>query len=591
MRSAGATALRSQLRKVRGSPAALAFAVVVPALAMLLAMAIVPSDTLSPSVHAGPTSDWPMFHYDAARSGHNANEIVLQPSLRPRWTYPVPAGSIGTAPTVVNGVAYVGSNDGNVYALDSESGALKWKASGSNGNSSPAVSGELVYSGGNGKVYALDAQTGAESWSYPTGGAVASSPVVVNGVLFTGSADGKVYALDAASGSFKWSFSTGGLIDRSSPAVADNTLYIGSSDGKVYALSTTDGSLVWARQTGGGVHRSTPAVANGVVYVGSYDKSIYALNARTGVVLWAHATDGAVDSSPAVASGLVFAGSYDGKLYALDALSGSVRWTYAIGGVASAPMIANGLVYAGAALEGTTAHMAVVALDASTGERRWSYVLAGSGLCGPALPSAANGMLFVGACVASADGQSPSGGKVYTFENETAPTTPPTPTPPVPSAPTSTPPPAPAYTPTPTATPAIPHVALLNVPSRSQVYPGESLAYAVLLDNSGTVSVTVSLTDTLPSHTSYITGTLPVGSVYSDTSRSITWSGTVPPASSGLQSPAFIFRLTVDENITATAITNTVSVSDGTTTVSSAAATGVSWRRYFPVVMRASSGW
>jgi hypothetical protein len=58
---------------------------------------------------------------------------------------------------VANGVVYVGSNDGNVYALN--------------------------------------ARTGTLLWSYTTGWDVLdSSPVVANGVVYVGSWDSNVYA-------------------------------------------------------------------------------------------------------------------------------------------------------------------------------------------------------------------------------------------------------------------------------------------------------------------------------------------------------------------------------------------------------------
>ena len=49
--------------------------------------------------------------------------------------------------------------------------------------SSPAVANGVVYvASSSGKVYALNAQTGAKLWSYQTGGDVVSSPAVANGV-------------------------------------------------------------------------------------------------------------------------------------------------------------------------------------------------------------------------------------------------------------------------------------------------------------------------------------------------------------------------------------------------------------------------
>ena len=51
----------------------------------------------------------------------------------------------------------------------------------------------MVYVGsGDGNVYALNASTGAQLWSYPTGTSL-SSPAVANGVVYVGSNDGNIY--------------------------------------------------------------------------------------------------------------------------------------------------------------------------------------------------------------------------------------------------------------------------------------------------------------------------------------------------------------------------------------------------------------
>jgi serine/threonine protein kinase len=69
-------------------------------------------------------------------------------------------------------------------------------------DSSPAVSGGMVFVGSvSGDVYALDSATGAPRWKRYTGGAVNSSPAVSGGVVYIGTDNHAVYALTAATGS------------------------------------------------------------------------------------------------------------------------------------------------------------------------------------------------------------------------------------------------------------------------------------------------------------------------------------------------------------------------------------------------------
>ena len=97
-----------------------------------------------------------------------------------------------SSPAVANGVVYVGSLDGNVYALDARTGGLLWSyATGYGVESSPAVANGVVYVGseylGTGGVYALDASTGALLWSSAITNSVESSPAVANGIVYVGS--------------------------------------------------------------------------------------------------------------------------------------------------------------------------------------------------------------------------------------------------------------------------------------------------------------------------------------------------------------------------------------------------------------------
>jgi outer membrane protein assembly factor BamB len=74
-------------------------------------------------------------------------------------------------------------------------------------DSSPAVANGVVYvSSDDGRVYALDAATGEQMWNYTIGGTpywdsfASSSPAIANGVVYVGSYDGKVYAFGSSPG-------------------------------------------------------------------------------------------------------------------------------------------------------------------------------------------------------------------------------------------------------------------------------------------------------------------------------------------------------------------------------------------------------
>lgn len=338
-------------------------------------------------------TDWDQFGFEPDGTRVNPYENVLGPEtvggLNLKWSYPSTAG-MNSSPAVVDGVAYFGSLDDNVYAITVDTGSLLWSFDTGyyNGASSPAVANGVVYVGSeNGNVYALDAAKGNELWSYTTGNSVWSSPAVVDGVVYIPSEDGNLYALDAASGKKLWSYATGDYV-YSSPAVANGVVYVGSSDHKIYALNANTGALLWSYATGDQVG-SSPAVADGVVYVGSLDYNVYALNAGTGGLLWIYRTGGEVYSSPAVATGVVYIGSRDDNVYALEASTGARLWSYTTGWfVDSSPAVANGVVYVGSEDDN------VYALDAGSGAQLWSYNTGANIFYSS--PTVANGVVYSG---------------------------------------------------------------------------------------------------------------------------------------------------------------------------------------------------
>jgi len=254
------------------------------------------------------------------------------------------------------------------------------------------VSDGVVFVGSSdGRLYAVDRDDGAPIWSFQAAGAVVSSPAVVDDLVLIGDRTNRLWALDRYSGAVRWSFATGSDLPlpwglegwdyyTSSPTVAEELVYWGGGDGGLYALEWRTGAERWSVTSDRRV-RSTPAVANGVVYVGGGDGRVRALDADTGSEVWTYDTEGVsldaadfgfdrtqIQASPAVADGVVYVGSRDASLYALDAASGRPIWDRADGSawvVASAAVDRNRL-YVGRSSSGTFR-----AVDRATGEEKW----------------------------------------------------------------------------------------------------------------------------------------------------------------------------------------------------------------------------
>lgn len=209
------------------------------------------------------------------------------------WKFATSA-PISAAPTYFNGKVIVASD--KVYAIAASNGALSWSAPITVQYSSPAVGYPYVYVGGmDGQMHALDLNTGTDVWDYPTGGQILSSPIVYGGNVIFGSSDKNVYCLDSVAKQPRWVYPTDGRV-LSSPFASNQTIYFGSTDYFFYAVNVIDGSLKWKYNTNALI-KSSPLVKDNHVYVAGFNKILYDFD-TSGSLRWSRDINGAIETSP-----------------------------------------------------------------------------------------------------------------------------------------------------------------------------------------------------------------------------------------------------------------------------------------------------
>jgi chitodextrinase len=112
----------------------------------------------------------------------------------------------------------------------------------------------------------------------------------------------------------------------SSPAVMEGSVYIGAGRDAVVALNISTGKVVWHRNLGplGGKYMfSSPAVSPGRLFIGG--PGLFALNTRNGATVWSYVPGSWVWSSPAISletgssfKGMVYAMTEEGRLCAFS---------------------------------------------------------------------------------------------------------------------------------------------------------------------------------------------------------------------------------------------------------------------------------
>ena len=279
------------------------------------------------------------------------------------------------SPAVAGGLAYVPTDDGRLLALDLRDGKVRWSAViGSPTNlrqvdnwdvyqSSAVVADGVVYVGSaDGRIYAVSAVDGKVKWRFQTGHVVRATPAVAEGRVFCGSFDGKVYALDAATGKELWEVNTKtpGVPWNSvqgSCAVSDGLVYVGSRSSFFYGIDAATGQIRWQHSHDGSWVPSSPAVRDGIAYVGQSDGSKVTAVDSKGRVLWVFNAPNETFASPALAGDILYvAGNNNynmnakGSLSALDSKTGKALWTLELPGSAwASPVVAGDTVYVGCA--------------------------------------------------------------------------------------------------------------------------------------------------------------------------------------------------------------------------------------------------
>src|SRR6185437_11198304 len=127
-----------------------------------------------------------------------------------------------------------------------------WSTATGNGiDSSPAVAAETVLIGSEDFFfYALDANTGAVRWKYETGLGISSSPAVSGDVVVVGSKDGLLYALEIRSGQLRWKVQISDVVT-APPVIGSGVVCIQAGGTQAFDIAT--GKVVWRAGLGGAV--------------------------------------------------------------------------------------------------------------------------------------------------------------------------------------------------------------------------------------------------------------------------------------------------------------------------------------------------
>lgn len=315
-----------------------------------------------PPPEVAPAADaWPAHNYDLSNSRATTSTKISTANvatLKKKWSFRIPGsgafGNFATTPLVLDGVVYFQDLNSNVYALDEQSGKLRWKHafnSPSIGPNGVSIGYGRLYAATESTVFALDPTNGELLWKHRL------TPSVREGIDMAPQLyDGKVLVSTVPGSGVKHFYESGAV-------------------GVVYALDANTGSTVWSFQTvlkpkkgqysGGGLWYPPAVDANGDVYLGVanpglwpnspknpnaalrpganlYTDSLVVLDGSTGKLKWyrqviAHDVRDydlmipPVLYTPSGGSQLVIGAGKMGKVFAWNAATGARVWQASVG--------------------------------------------------------------------------------------------------------------------------------------------------------------------------------------------------------------------------------------------------------------------
>ncbi|WP_319560584.1 PQQ-binding-like beta-propeller repeat protein [Marispirochaeta sp.] len=328
-------------------------------------------------------------------------------------------------PVVVDDTIYFGSNDGNFYALDVESGYMRWVFKTlSPINSLPYADEQKVYFGSSdGYLYAVDRENGEKVWDFNTRSPVNSTVI--------GYEDGIVFTSDAGASYF---FSADGELQHQIPnpvwlshsfQIQDHVMYFapgpetsphsfGAYDIRardyLWFIDTWDNAPTWysfPAKKGSILHYATSRL-----YVDGWLLTYYGLNAVNGEIEWVREEPAVLpvwpdidhytlfeDSlelldylAPALWKDLVIYSSGDNVIRAFKGKTGKTAWRREfLQPASSSPIVAGDRVYIGlrGSLDEDTMEKQypslLVCLSARSGKVLWEYETDGDILSAPVI--------------------------------------------------------------------------------------------------------------------------------------------------------------------------------------------------------------
>ncbi|MBE0505260.1 MAG: outer membrane protein assembly factor BamB [Marinospirillum sp.] len=285
--------------------------------------------------------------FDLTRSGFLRSDLL--------WSKDLGVG-VSSGITLHNTTLYITTQNGDLLALDLNTGNELWRERLSSEALSPAqIHNELlVVHTADGKLTGFQRETGRQLWLHDSlipaltlrGTA---TPTVTSLQTFAGFANGKVVAVDNRTGQARWEARVAQpqgrtdierLVDvNGQPRLAEGQLIANSYQGQTHALDPFTGRSRWSRDLSS---YHAPVIHDRKVFVVDEASRIHALDLFSGNSLWMQdALFGRELTEPVLLSGTLVVADFQGYLHLLNPETGELtgRRNFDLDGIRATPVV------------------------------------------------------------------------------------------------------------------------------------------------------------------------------------------------------------------------------------------------------------
>lgn len=208
------------------------------------------------------------------------------------WRYSVPSedtilsGNATPACNIEKNFAVTGFSNGEIEALNINTGSLLWSTSLIGKNSfntasgintikaSPVINEETIYAiGNNDNLAAISYRTGEKEWEHDIGGT--TTPLLAGKYLFVLTNNNKLTALDKGNGTVLWAtpllneykLKEKSNIILNAPIMLNGNILIAASNGIVYTVSASKGTIIKKTDIGYELSTSPVIAENHVIFI------------------------------------------------------------------------------------------------------------------------------------------------------------------------------------------------------------------------------------------------------------------------------------------------------------------------------------